>query len=146
MCLNVVSEGEAKVSTMVGPLLVGLFKDTRFSYARGVLVPYISMSILVPRASEELRCVEYLDREYRVDVMGIGTFSIYAICSVDKVIIEGQELDLKSAIHVGRPLTSENLEYEFVIGRDLIDYWRLTYNPLTRTVRSLVARPVTTRY
>jgi len=134
------------VSEVIGPLLVGLFKDMRFSYARGALAPHIPTSIVVPRISEELMCTEFLDREYRVEVGGIGVFIVYAICSVDKAIIEGHELNLKTAIHVGRPLSNENIEYELVIGRDLIDYWKLVYSPLTGSVRSLISRPITTRY
>ena len=131
---------------VIGPLLVGLFRDARFSYARGALAPHVSTSIVVPRVSEELRCAEPLDREYRIEVVGIGAFSIYAVCSVDKAVIEGHELNLKTAIHVGKPLASENIEYELVIGRDLIDYWRLVYSPLTRSIRSLISRPMTARY
>ncbi len=134
------------MSRVIGPLLVGLFKGMRFSYARGVLVPHVPTSIVVPRVSEELQCAEPLDREYRIEVMGIGAFSVYAVCSVDKVIIEGDELNLKTAIHVGKPLVSENIEYELVIGRDLIDYWRLIYNPLSGSVRSLISRPITAKY
>ncbi len=107
-------------------------------------MPYVPTSIVVPRVSEELRCTELLDREYRVVIRGIGVFSIYAVCSVDKVIVEGQELNLRTAIHVGKPLKS--VEYELVIGRDLIDYWKLVYNPFTGSVRSLISRPLTARY
>ena len=130
----------------LGPIMVGLFKNLKFTYARGVVVPSASVSIGIPRISEDLQCAEALDREYEVEIAKLGIFKISAVCTVDKAIIDGQEIDLRTAIHIGVPITRRRIEYELIIGRDLINYWRLIYDELTGYIRSLVSRSVVTKY
>lgn len=131
---------------VLGPLMVGLFKNSRFTYARGAVVSDALVSIGMPRISEDLRCAETLDQEYEVDIAELGTFRIFAVCAIDRAIIDGQEIDLRTAIHIGIPMIRRRIEYELIIGRDLISYWRLVYDELTGQVRSLVSRPVVTKY
>jgi len=130
----------------LGPIMIGLFKNSRFTYARGVVVPRASVSIGIPRISEDLQCAETLDREYEVEIAELGIFKISAVCTIDRAIIDGQEIDLRTAIHIGVPITRRRIEYELIIGRDLVNYWRLVYDELTGQIRSLVSRPVATRY
>jgi len=134
------------MKNVFGPIMVGLFKNSRFTYARGIIIPSASVSVGVSRISEELQCAEILDREYEVEIAELGTFRIFAVCTVDRVIIDGQEISLRTAIHIGTFTTRRRIEYELIVGRDLIDYWGLIVDELTGRIRSLVSKPVVTRY
>ena len=128
----------------VAVVALGLFRGDRFSYARALYSPRAPTSVVCERVAEELGCVERLERRFEMVIEGVGSVEILGVCAVDRAIIDGQLVEVPVAIHVAKmPMGSE---FDAVIGRDLDLAWRLYLDPLTNSVRSLVARPIERRY
>jgi len=100
-------------------------------------IPY---SVIDERVARELNCIEPLEKSYRVVVEGLGPLEIYAVCRTTKALLEGQGIEVATLFHVAR--MPRDSEYEALLGRDVIALWRLVYDPLTNSVRSLIGRPV----
>ncbi len=106
-------------------LLVGLFRDELFSYARAIYVPSVGLSVAIRRIGEELACIETLDRSYTVDIPEVGRWVIEAICRVDKAVIQGVEVVKRVVLHIGTPIDEKTHEFDMVIGSDLAYAWDL---------------------
>ncbi len=123
---------------------LGLFHGDRFSYARALYSPRAPASVVSERVAEELGCVERLERVFELWIDGVGAVEVVGVCAVDRAIIDGQLVEVPVAIHVAR--IPRGSEFDAVIGRDLDLAWRLYLDPLSGSVRSLVARPIERRY
>lgn len=130
---------------MLGPLMLGLFKNEKFAYARTALIPSASTSIVLYYIAEELNCIESLDKRFLMYIEGLGSFDIIGICSIDKALLDGNVIEMRSLFHVAK-YKGSRLNYEAIIGKDLILYWRLIYDPYLKSVKSLISRPLTRIY
>lgn len=122
-------------------LLLGLFRENRFSYARATIVESINTSFLNSSVADDLRCYERIDslREVEVEVPGEGKYVLFSVCLVDRAVFNGFEIALPTAIHVAET-RNPTPQFEAYIGRDLINYWQLYVDPAGGVVRSRVAR------
>lgn len=124
-------------------LLLGLFKGSRFSYARAIVVDNINSSFIVKSVADDLRCYENIEQmeEVEVEIEGEGKYTIFSLCLLDRVVFNGYEIPSPTIVHVALPLSKLRM-YEAFIGRDLITYWQLYTDPITGIVRSRIARRV----
>jgi len=121
----------------VGPLMLGLFRGGRFAFARATLVPVLGVSILASYVADELLCVERFGRGFHVEVPGLGRLYTDSVCVVDRVLLNGENLGIRSIFHVAD--MGRYPEYEALIGRDLVYRWRLVVDRTTGRVRSLAS-------
>jgi len=125
-------------------VLLGLFKGDRFSYARALYDPSKPLSIVTRRIAEELGSLEALDRDYVVEVHGLGEFRVLGVCSVERAIVEGQLIEAPAALHV---VDAERIgEFDALIGRDLEIAWGLYVDLFSGSLKSLYSKPIERRY
>lgn len=122
---------------------MGLFRENRFSYARAAVVESINVSFIVSSVADDLRCYERVDslEGVEIEIPGEGRYELSSVCLVDRVVFNGFEIALPTAIHVATTRGPVR-RFEAYIGRDLIDYWQLYVDPVGGVVRSRVARRV----
>lgn len=124
-------------------LLLGLFRENRFSYARAAIVESISTSFIDSSVADDLRCYERVDslKEVEIEIPGEGKYVLFSVCLVDRVVFNGLEISFPTAIHVAKT-QRPTPQFEAYIGRDLINYWQLYVDPTGGVVRSRVAKRV----
>ncbi|MCS7099378.1 MAG: hypothetical protein RMH84_01255 [Sulfolobales archaeon] len=124
-------------------LLLGLFKGSRFSYARALVTEDINTSFIDVSIAEDLKCFENVEslKEVEVSVGGVWSYAIFSLCVIDKVAFNGYEIPYQTVVHVAKPLRRNPL-YEAYVGRDLINYWQLYVNSARGIVRSRIAKKV----
>ncbi|MCX8184413.1 MAG: hypothetical protein RMI56_06010 [Sulfolobales archaeon] len=124
-------------------LLLGLFRGSRFSYARASVVKDINISFIDVSVAEDLKCYESVESisEVEISTPDEGRYTIFSLCLIDKVVFSGYEIPYQTVIHVARPIRRNPL-YEAYIGRDLIDYWQLYVDYAGGAIRSRMAKKV----
>jgi len=122
-------------------LLLGLFKGDRFAYARALYAPSVSVSVIIKKSIEDLRCYEDLDKSYIITIGTGNEVEIKGVCVFDRAVIDGNLIELPSVIHVAEDL-GQIKEFEAIIGADLIFYWGLNYNPFLGVLSSRIAKKV----
>ena len=124
-------------------LLLGLFRGSRFSYARAVVIEELNTSFIAKSVADDLRCYEDVEQleEVTVEVEGEGGYTIFSLCLLDRVVFNGNEILSPTVVHVAR-FPGEPRAYEAFVGKDLIAHWQLYVDPAVGLVRSRLARRV----
>lgn len=124
-------------------LLLGLYRGSRFSYARAMVTDLLNISIIDDAVARDLKCYENVSPEVEAEITipGLGKYRVRSLCVVDRVVFNGYEIPYSSVLHVAPILRDQRL-YEAFIGRDLISYWQLYVDLSLNIVRSRIARRV----
>jgi hypothetical protein len=126
--------------------LVGLFKGDRFSYGRALVSQKHLLSFVSSRIGYELSCRERLEKLFAVDVQGVGRVFVDSICAIDRAVIGGGVIEKTAVFYIVDEPFLRRLECDLVIGLDVISWWGLVVDTVSRGVYSVLAKSVTVRY
>lgn len=107
-------------------VMLGLFKGDRFEYARALIDVNLNASVVVEPIAEALRCSEKLDKRFSIYIPSVGFAETDGICVIDRAIINGSHIELKTIFHVIKSDILKPLHCEAILGRDIAIWWRLT--------------------
>lgn len=107
-------------------VLIGVYKNDRFTYARAAVVPTIKISLLSKSRAEEIRCEEKLDQEYTVYVDHVGNIIINTICVVDEIATVKGSQKTKLVFNVVNDDVLKKMACDAILGLDAV----IMLNPL----------------
>ncbi len=121
-------------------VMLGLFKGERFEYARALIDVNISVSVIIETIADALKCSEEVDKYFHIYVPITGFVKTNRVCTIDKAIIDGSLVELKTVFHVVNNNALKPLYCEAILGRDIFLWWQLIYDEMLQRVKSLIAK------
>lgn len=101
-------------------VLIGIYKDDNFTFARALLSPNAKVSLIAKSKADELKCIEYLDRSYTICLDELGCATIDMICSVSKIETIGRSWRLRAIFYLVDDILLRRFGCEAIIGSDII--------------------------
>uniref|UniRef100_A0A7C5YYD3 Uncharacterized protein n=1 Tax=Ignisphaera aggregans TaxID=334771 RepID=A0A7C5YYD3_9CREN len=101
-------------------VMLGLFKEDRFEYARALMNSKIDVSFISKTIAENLRCIEELEQYFDIYIPTIGIVKTNKICTVDKAILNYSLIELKTVFHVIEDYILRSIQCDAIIGKDTI--------------------------
>jgi len=123
-------------------VMLGLFRGDRFGYARALADIDATTSVILKKVAESIRCIENLDRYFDIYIPNAGFAKTDKICVIDKAIIDGSFVELRTILYVVENDVLKPLHCEAILGRDIFLWWRLVYDKSFQRVKSLIAQTV----
>jgi len=101
-------------------MLVGIYRDENFTYARAAIIPSLRVSFIVESKAEEIKCVEKLDQKYVLKNDLIGIIGIDRICAIDMIVTEKGYQKIKLILNVVKDEILRKIACDAVFGLDAI--------------------------
>jgi hypothetical protein len=107
-------------------VLVGLYRDENFTYARVAIVPNLKVSLIVESKAREIKCIEKLDQKYYLTSEVLGVIGIDSVCTIDMVATVKGRQRVKLVLNVVKDEVLKKLACEAIFGSDTV----LVLNPI----------------
>lgn len=104
----------------IGYVLIGLYKNENFAYARAALVPNLKISLITESKAQELGCLERLEQKYILSLGSIGLANTEFICSIDSISTVEHRWKIKTVLYVVEDKVLEKLKCEAALGMDFM--------------------------
>lgn len=115
-------------------VMLGLFKEDRFEYARALMNSKIDVSFISKTIAENLRCIEELEQYFDIYIPTIGIVKTNKICTVDKAILNYSLIELKTVFHVIEDYILRSIQCDAIIGKDTIFWWGISIETILNEI------------